>query len=56
MKRAEQREWLARYLIEVDENKTTLRFRQEIYNDQGELVEMSKCRKIKGIRRYRLVP
>lgn len=31
--------WLARYLKEVDANETTLRFWQEIYNDQGKLVE-----------------
>jgi hypothetical protein len=31
--------WLARYLKEVDANETTLRFWQEIYDDQGKLVE-----------------
>ena len=32
--------WLARYVKEVDADETTLRFYQEIYNDQGELVEI----------------
>jgi hypothetical protein len=32
--------WLARYLKEVDENETTLRFWQEIYDDQGKLIEI----------------
>ena len=31
--------WLARYLKEVDANENTLRFWQEIYDDQGKLVE-----------------
>ena len=31
--------WLARYLKEVDANETTLRFRQEIYDSDGKLVE-----------------
>jgi hypothetical protein len=31
--------WRARYLKEVDAGETTLRFWQEIYNDQGRLVE-----------------
>jgi len=31
--------WLARYLKEVDANETTLRFWQEIYDDQGKRVE-----------------
>jgi len=31
--------WLARYLKEVDASETTLRFWQEIYDDQGRLVE-----------------
>ena len=31
--------WLARYWKEVDANETTLRFWQEIYDDQGKLVE-----------------
>ena len=31
--------WVARYLKEVDANETTLRFWQEIYDDQGKLVE-----------------
>lgn len=31
--------WLARYLKEVDANETTLRFWQEIYDDQGNRVE-----------------
>ena len=32
--------WLARYVKEVDPNETTLRFWQEIYDDQGTLVEV----------------
>jgi hypothetical protein len=32
--------WLARYVKEVDVNETTLRFWQEIYDDQGKLVEL----------------
>ena len=31
--------WLARYLKEVDASETTLRFWQEIYDDQGKRVE-----------------
>jgi hypothetical protein len=31
--------WLARYSKEVDANETTLRFWQEIYDDQGKLAE-----------------
>ena len=31
--------WLARYLKEVDAKATTLRFWQEIYDEQGKLVE-----------------
>jgi len=31
--------WLARYLKDVDANETILRFWQEIYDDQGKLVE-----------------
>ena len=31
--------WLARYLKEVDAGETTVRFWQEIYDDQGKLVE-----------------
>ena len=31
--------WLARYFKEVDKNEATLRFWQEIYDDQGRLVE-----------------
>jgi hypothetical protein len=31
--------WLARYLKEVDANETTVRFWQEIYDDQGKPVE-----------------
>lgn len=31
--------WLARYLKEVDAKETTVRFWQEIYDDQGKLVE-----------------
>jgi hypothetical protein len=32
--------WLARYCKEVDANEATLRFWQEIYDDQGRLVEI----------------
>ena len=32
--------WLARYLKEVDAEDTTLRFWQEIFDDQGRLVEI----------------
>ena len=32
--------WLARYLKEVDDQEMTLRFWQEIYDDQGKLVEV----------------
>ena len=32
--------WRARYLKEVDARESTLRFWQEIYNDQGKLVEV----------------
>ncbi len=32
--------WLARYIKEVDAEDTTLRFWQEIYDDQGRLVEI----------------
>ena len=32
--------WTARYLKEVDAAETTLRFWQEIYDDQGKLVEV----------------
>jgi len=31
--------WLARYCKEVDAREATLRFWQEIYDDQGRLVE-----------------
>ena len=31
--------WVARYLKEVDANETTLRFWQEIYDEQDKLVE-----------------
>ena len=31
--------WRARYWKEVDGNETTLRFWQEIFDDQGKLVE-----------------
>lgn len=31
--------WLARYLKEVDADETTVRFWQEIYDDQGKLAE-----------------
>ena len=32
--------WRARYLKEVDDQETTVRFWQEIYDDQGKLVEI----------------
>jgi hypothetical protein len=32
--------WLACYLKDVDANETTVRFWQEIYDDQGRLVEI----------------
>jgi hypothetical protein len=32
--------WLACYLKEVDTNEATVRFWQEIYDDQGRLVEI----------------
>jgi len=32
--------WLARYLKDVDAEDTTLRFWQEIYDDQGRLSEI----------------
>lgn len=31
--------WLARYLKEVSADETTVRFWQEIYDDQGKLVD-----------------
>ncbi len=31
--------WRARYLKEVDANEATVRFWQEIYDDQGKLME-----------------
>lgn len=32
--------WRARYIKEVDGDETTLRFCQEIYDEQGRLVEV----------------
>jgi hypothetical protein len=32
--------WEARYLKEVDDNEQTVRFWQEVYDDQGKLVEI----------------
>ena len=32
--------WRARYVKEVDEHETTLRFYQEIYDELGELAEV----------------
>ena len=32
--------WRARYVKEVDPAENTLRFRQEIYDEEGRLVEM----------------
>ena len=34
-----RQDWIARYVKEVDAHEETVRFYQEIYNDQGELVE-----------------
>jgi len=34
--------WAARYVKVVDENETTIKFYQEIYNAHGELVEVHK--------------
>lgn len=36
--------WKARYVKEVDRDERTIRFYQEIYDDQGQLVEIhEKC-------------
>lgn len=35
-----QRGWIARYVKEVDSAETTVRFWQEIFDDQGALVEV----------------
>ena len=32
--------WQARYLKEVDSGETTLRFWQEVYDDEGKLLEI----------------
>src|SRR3989304_5263456 len=32
--------WKARYVKEVDETETTVRFWQEIYDDQGKMIEL----------------
>ena len=32
--------WTARYVKEVDSGENTVRFHQEIYDDQGQLVEV----------------
>ncbi len=32
--------WSAKYLKEVDANEITIRFWQEIYNEEGQLVEI----------------
>jgi hypothetical protein len=37
---AGRRGWKARYVKEVDANENTVRFWQEIYDDQGKLVEI----------------
>ena len=37
---AEKLRWKARYLKDVDANEATLRFWQEIYDEQGRLVEV----------------
>jgi hypothetical protein len=40
--------WLARYIKEVDANKTTLRFWQEIYDEHGRLVEVHEKYPVDG--------
>ena len=37
---AGRRDWKARYVKEVDADENTVRFWQEIYNDQGKVVEI----------------
>ena len=37
---AGRRGWKARYVKEVDDDENTVRFWQEIYDDQGKLVEI----------------
>ena len=37
---AGRRSWKARYVKEVDADENTVRFWQEIYDDQGKLVEL----------------
>jgi hypothetical protein len=37
---AGRRGWKARYMKEVDADENAVRFWQEIYNDQGKLVEI----------------
>ena len=37
---AGRRGWLARYVKEVDAHERIRRFRQEIYDDRGDLVEV----------------
>ena len=37
---AGRRGWKARYVKEVDADENTVRFWQQIYNDQGKLVEI----------------
>lgn len=44
--------WKARYVKEVDTEEETVRFYQEIYNDQGQVVELhDKYPEDKGHRR-----
>lgn len=46
--------WKARYVKEVDQAEITLRFHQELYDDQGELVEIhEKYPEDKGHERIR---
>ena len=49
--------WQARYLKEVDSNETTLRFWQEIYDDQGSLIEThEKFQWLKAIKKRKMKP
>jgi hypothetical protein len=49
--------WLARYMKEVDANETTVRFWQEIYDGQGNLVETHENFPVVGAtRRRRMQP
>jgi hypothetical protein len=47
----------ARYLKEVDANEQTVKFRQEIYDERGKLMETHEnIRWIKAIRKCRMLP